>query len=58
MNYLQFEKKYSYSTVKKAYDTLNECLRQADVDYFIFPEKEPFIRALSLTRLIRSNLQH
>jgi len=29
MNYLQYEKKYSYSTVKKTYDALNECFRQA-----------------------------
>ena len=32
MNRLQYEKGYAYSTVKKAYDTLNECLRQAVED--------------------------
>jgi len=35
INYLQFEKKYSYSTVKKAYDALNECFRQAVDDGII-----------------------
>ena len=32
MNRLQYERGYAYSTVKKAYDTLNECLRQAVED--------------------------
>jgi integrase len=32
MNRLQYEEGYAYSTVKKAYDTLNECLRQAVED--------------------------
>jgi integrase len=32
MNRLHYEKGYAYSTVKKAYDTLNECLRQAVED--------------------------
>jgi hypothetical protein len=32
MNRLQYEKGYAYSTVKKAYDTLNECFRQAVED--------------------------
>ena len=32
MNWLQEEKGYSYSTVKKAYDACNECFRQAVED--------------------------
>ena len=32
MNRLQYDEGYAYSTVKKAYDTLNECLRQAVED--------------------------
>jgi site-specific recombinase XerD len=32
MNLLQYEKDYAYSTIKKAYDALNECFRQAVED--------------------------
>ena len=32
MNRLQYDEGYAYSTVKKAYDTLNECFRQAVED--------------------------
>lgn len=32
MNWLQHERKYAYSTVKKAYDACNECFRQAVED--------------------------
>jgi len=39
MNRLQYERGYSYSTVKKAYDTLNECFRQAVEDGIL--EKNP-----------------
>ena len=39
MNRLQYDEGYAYSTVKKAYDTLNECLRQAVEDGIL--EKNP-----------------
>ena len=35
MNDLQYKKNYEYSTVKKAYDAINECLRQAVFDRLI-----------------------